>query len=89
MVIPGITMTGTFPKFYKIKVTKDLDHCVQYGRFPAVQTIVYRHTPRVPRRRSDGMRPLDNRELILRCYEAFRRVVFSQRGKELISLDLR
>jgi hypothetical protein len=89
MVIPGITMTGTFPKFYKIKVTKDLDHCVQYGQFPAVQTIVYRHTPRVPRRRSDGMRPLDNRELILRCYEAFRRVVFSQRGKELIQLDLR
>ncbi|KAF8546990.1 hypothetical protein OG21DRAFT_1394243, partial [Imleria badia] len=72
MVIPGITMTQTFPKFYKIKVTADLDHCVRRGQFPAVQTIVYRHTPRVPRRRSDGMRPLDNRELMLRCYEAFR-----------------
>jgi hypothetical protein len=89
MVIPGITMTRTFPKFYKIKVTEDLDQCVQYGQFPAVQTIVYRHTPRVPRRRSDGMRPLYNRELILRCYEAFRLVVFSQRGKELLPLDLR
>jgi hypothetical protein len=85
MVIPGITMTGTFPRFYKIKVTADLERCVRYGQFPAVQTIVYRHTPRVPGRRSDGMRPLDNRELILRCYGGFQSVF----GKfnELIPLD--
>jgi hypothetical protein len=78
MIIPGITMSGTFPKFYKIKVTADLDQCIRYGLFPPVQTIVYRHTPRVPKRRSDGMRPLDNRELILRCYEGFKRVIFTQ-----------
>ena len=86
MVIPGITMTGTFPKFYKIKVTADLDRCVRYGQFPTVKTIVYRHTPRVPGRRSDGMRPLDNREHILRCYEGFRSAVTG--CKDLIPLVL-
>ena len=85
MVIPGITMTGTFPKFYKIEVTADLERCVRYGQFPAVKTIVYRHTPRVPGRRSDGMRPLDNREHIVRCYGGFG-LAFVER-KELIPLD--
>ncbi|KAF9053180.1 hypothetical protein BJ165DRAFT_1523902 [Panaeolus papilionaceus] len=75
-VIPGITMDGTFPRFYKIKVTADLDQCVRLGQYPEAQTIVYRHTPRVPRRRSDGMRPLDNRKLVLRCYEAFKKFVY-------------
>jgi len=87
MVLPGITLTGTFPRFYKIRVTADLDHCVRHGLYPAAQTVVYRHTPRVPRRRSDGMRPLDNRGVILRCYEAFRQIVLPQQGKDLISLD--
>jgi hypothetical protein len=79
-VFPGITMTGTFPRFYKIRVTNDLDHCVRHGLYPATKTTVHRHTPRVPRRRSDGMRPLDNRELILRCYEAFRQFVLPDEG---------
>ena len=77
MIIPGITMARTFPKFYKIKVTAGVDRSIRYGTFPEEDTIVYRHTPRVPKRRSDGMRPLDNRELILRCYEGFKRVVFA------------
>ena len=85
MVIPGITMTGTFPKFYKIEVTADLEQCVRYGQFPAVKTVVYRHTPRVPGRRSDGMRPLDNRKHIFRCHEDFISVFFE--CKELIPLD--
>ena len=43
---------------------------------PETQTVVYRHIPRVPpRRRSDGMRPLDNRKLVLRCCEAFQEFV--------------
>ena len=74
-VFPGITMVGTFPRFYKVTVTTDLDMCVRGGTYPAAETIVERHTPRVPRRRSDGMRPLDNRILVLRCYEAFRQFV--------------
>ena len=74
-VILGITMVGTFPRFYKIQVTADLDRSVRFGQYPETQTVVYRHTPRVPRRRSDGMRPLDNRKLVLRCYEAFKKFV--------------
>ncbi|KAF8527400.1 hypothetical protein BU17DRAFT_39503 [Hysterangium stoloniferum] len=74
-VIPGIIMEGTFPRFYKIEVTADLDMCVRGGTYPATRTIVERHTPRVPSRRSDGMKPLDNRILILQCYEAFKQFV--------------
>ena len=85
MLIPGITMSGTFPRFYKIEVTADLERCVRYGQFPTAKTIVYRHTPRVPGRRSDGMRPLDNREHILRCYGGFGPTVGG--CKELIPLD--
>jgi hypothetical protein len=82
----GITMTGTFPRFYKIKVTADLDYCVRHGLYPAARTIVHRHTPRVPARCS-GMKPLDNRAIILRCIEAFGHTGFKQHSKDLISLD--
>ena len=40
-MIPGITMVGTFPRFYKIKVTTDLDRCVRFGQYPEIQTVVY------------------------------------------------
>ncbi|KAF8628940.1 hypothetical protein AX17_005883 [Amanita inopinata Kibby_2008] len=75
-VIRGITMVGTFPRFYTIKVTADLDRSVRVGQYPALQTVVYRHTPRVPGLHSDGMRPLDNRRLVLRCFEAFKKIVY-------------
>ncbi|KAI0001089.1 hypothetical protein BJV77DRAFT_972451 [Russula vinacea] len=29
---------GTFPRFYKIKVTADLDHCVRHGLYPTTRT---------------------------------------------------
>ncbi|KAK2463730.1 hypothetical protein APHAL10511_004223 [Amanita phalloides] len=58
VVLPGITMSGTFPRFYKIRVTTELNYCVRHGLYPSTETIIYRHTPRVPRRRTDGMRPL-------------------------------
>ncbi|KAK0472548.1 hypothetical protein IW261DRAFT_1665447 [Armillaria novae-zelandiae] len=68
-------MVGTFPTFYKITVTSELDQCIRHGQYPATQTVVYRHTPRVPRGRSEGMRPLPSRELLVRCYEAFKHIV--------------
>jgi len=74
-VIPGITMKGTMPTFYKIPVTTDLVRSVQYGEYPAQETVVYSHYPAVPRparRYSEGMKPLDNRRVILACYEAFK-----------------
>ena len=79
-VIPGITMIGTFPRFYKITVTAELNRCVIFGQYPTTPTVVYRHTPRVPKRASDGMRPLDNRKLVLQCYEGFKKIVFPSDG---------
>jgi len=73
-VFPGITMVGTFPRFYKIRVTTELDQCVRTGTYPTTATIIDHHTP-LPRRQSDGVRPLDNRIQVLRCYEGFKQFV--------------
>ena len=86
-VFPGITMVGTFPRFYKITITSDLDLSIRQGFYPPTETIVHRHTPRVPRRRSEGMRPLMNRELVLRCYEAFKPFVLPREGWYPSSLE--
>ena len=77
-VIPGITLVGTSPIFYKIPVTTQLAESVACGVFPAERTIVHAHLPKLARparRLSEGMRPLDNRASILACYEAFKRFV--------------
>ncbi|KAF8466813.1 hypothetical protein DFH94DRAFT_780270 [Russula ochroleuca] len=77
-VMPGITLVGSLPTFYKISVAKELAQAVALGHFPATPTIVYAHLPAVPRparRLSEGMKPLDNRRHILTCYEAFRQFV--------------
>ena len=74
-VMPGITLVGSSPTFYKTPVTKELAQAVALGQFPATPTVVYAHLPAVPRpacRLSEGMKPLDNRKHILACYEAFR-----------------
>ncbi|KAF8170577.1 hypothetical protein BJ912DRAFT_997108 [Pholiota molesta] len=78
LVVPGITVSGTFPRFYKIHVTTALDLCIQGGLYPPVQATVHRHTPCVPGRSSEGMKPLDNRVHILECYEAFKKIVYPQ-----------
>src|SRR6266404_4047022 len=73
-IIPGITMMGTMPTFYKIEVTRDLVYAVQFGVYPEQETIVYAHQPKVLRttnRYVEGMMPLDNRRITLSCYEAF------------------
>jgi len=74
-VIPGITLTGSSPTFFKVPVTKELADAVEFGVYPATQTVVYAHLPSLPRparRLSEGMKPLDNRSQILSCYEAFK-----------------
>jgi len=73
--IPCITMVGTFPTFYLVPVTKDLNDCVRLSQYPHARTTVLKYIPGVPRRRSDGMKPIDNRRKILQCYEAFKRFV--------------
>ncbi|KAJ7228308.1 hypothetical protein GGX14DRAFT_412615 [Mycena pura] len=65
MMIPAITMYGTFPIFYKTNVTTSLNDAVKLGVFPEVATMVYRHIPRLPRRNSDGVKHMDNRPILL------------------------
>ena len=77
-IMSGITMKGTAPTFYKIFITTELVASVAGGVYPATPTIVYAHIPTIPRpnrRWSEGMKPLDNRGIILSCYEAFKRFV--------------
>ena len=69
---PGITLIGTSPTFYKIKLTAELNDAVMGGMFPANAVIFYRHTPRLPRRNSEGMKPLENRTTIVQYYQAFK-----------------
>jgi hypothetical protein len=77
-VMPGINMKGTMPTFYKIPVTANLVSAVQLGQFPGEETVVYAHVPRLPRpsdpsgRYIEGMKLLDNRQIIFSCYEAFK-----------------
>lgn len=68
----GITLVGTSPTFYKIKITAELNDAVMGGTFPANGVVVYRHTPRLPHRNSEGMKPLENRTTILQYYQAFK-----------------
>ncbi|KAJ7029279.1 hypothetical protein C8F04DRAFT_963114 [Mycena alexandri] len=72
LVVPGIILVGTSPTFYKIPLTEEFVRCVERGDYPNTPTIVSFHLPDLPRPRAEGMKPLDNRRIILRCYEAFK-----------------
>lgn len=77
-IMPGIVMVGTSPIFFKIPVTENLEFHIRHGTYPPdVTTVTYCQppVPRPARRRSEGMKPLDNRRQILMCYEAFSTVV--------------
>ncbi|KAH9979646.1 hypothetical protein BJV74DRAFT_888074 [Russula compacta] len=73
IMFPCLTMVGASPMFYKISVTTTLSKAVQTDSFPEIETHVLRYIPALPRRNSEGMRPLPNRIEILRCLEAFKR----------------
>jgi hypothetical protein len=75
MTFPCITMTGTYPIFYLVEVTKSLSRCIIGSQYPNEETLVFRHIPRISRRRSDGMKPLGDRKKVLQCFEAFKRFV--------------
>ncbi|KZT00684.1 uncharacterized protein LAESUDRAFT_687714 [Laetiporus sulphureus 93-53] len=77
-IMPGIVLVGTTPTFYKIPVTESLVRDMHHGTYPTETTIVSAHVPtlsRPNRRYSEGMKPLDNRQAILRCCEGFKGVV--------------
>jgi hypothetical protein len=71
-------MIGTAPIFYRITVTTALLQALATASYPQEETIVLKFIPPVPnqnRYRIDGMRPLDNRHIILQCFEAFKAVI--------------
>ncbi|KZP03270.1 hypothetical protein FIBSPDRAFT_855719 [Athelia psychrophila] len=77
-VIAGLTMVGTAPTFFKIPVTQELVTAVELGEYPAAPTVVAMHVPKIARpscRVAEGMQPLDNRQIILACFEAFKQFV--------------
>ncbi|KIL62419.1 hypothetical protein M378DRAFT_165789 [Amanita muscaria Koide BX008] len=74
-VIPGITMVGTAPTFYKVYITTALVYAVETGEYPAQATTVHKLIPPVQYPcdlQRHGMRPLSNRAIILSCFEAFK-----------------
>jgi len=72
-IMPGIVMDGTMPTFYKIPITPELVTAVESGECPEQETIVYAYRPEVPRP-EEGMKPLDNRHIILSCFESFQTI---------------
>ena len=76
--MPGIVMVGTSPAFFKIPITQNLSDHIAHGTYPPAETRVtycYPPVPRPARRHSEGMKPLDNRREMLKCYEAFKAIV--------------
>ena len=66
------------PTFYTIPVTSELENAVATGTYPQTPTIVQAHLPALPRpyrRQTEGMKPLDNRQILLSCFEAFKQIV--------------
>jgi hypothetical protein len=79
--MPGIILHGTSPTFYKIPLSDDLVTAVERGQYPKQETVILTHRPDVlPRARAhrqcyEGMKPLNNRRVILSCFEAFKQIV--------------
>ena len=76
-VMPAIAMIGTSPIFFKVDVSAYLVSAIELGEFPGtpLPTNVEMHVPEIPRppsRFSEGMRLLENRSVILACFEAFK-----------------
>ncbi len=70
--IPGITMVGSTPTFYKITVTQDLIDAIQVGEYPGTTTTVHKLLPPVADITELTQLGLDDRAVILSCFEAFK-----------------
>ncbi|KAF7441089.1 hypothetical protein PC9H_001438 [Pleurotus ostreatus] len=81
-VIPGITMVGTSPIFYRTTVTRSLLNNLSSLQYPSEETIVLRFVPPVanPRLYSRvGMTTVENRRIVLQCFEAFKPLLVRSR----------
>jgi hypothetical protein len=77
-LFPGITMVGTYPTFYKITVTNQLDTAISHGDKPKETTYVERFNPIEGLEKIEGMKPIKNRIRILKCFELFKQFVATQ-----------
>lgn len=76
--VAAIIMYGTAPVFYRVPVTQAFMDALASNQYPADQMLVHRFVPPVPNQHSykeQGMRPLNNREIILQCLGAFKDVL--------------
>ncbi|KAF8814383.1 hypothetical protein BYT27DRAFT_7266192 [Phlegmacium glaucopus] len=75
ILMPGITMVGTAPIFYRIPVLPQLLEALVTSTYPKEVTVVLKFVPPVVNKEtyfSEGMRPLANRLIVLQCFEAFK-----------------
>ncbi|KAF8319561.1 uncharacterized protein EI90DRAFT_3254488 [Cantharellus anzutake] len=82
-VIPGITMIGRAPTFFKIPVSEALVKAIVTGQYPAFAMTVQRLVPPVPDRLNymiQGMKPLENRRVVFQCFQAFKALVYQLAG---------
>ena len=90
-IVPAILMIGTYPVFYKIPVSAKLNQSIASLHYPTIETVITKCSPKVPRHSSryeEGMRPLDNRTIILKYLEAFRRHVFIPCSEDTLGTQL-
>lgn len=77
--IQGTVLVCTNPYlFYQIFVTANLVRNVRFGTYSSKPTVISVHVSDLPRpqhRYSKGMKPLDDRQAILHCYEAFKGIM--------------
>lgn len=73
-VMPGIVVDGTMPSFYKIPVTPELVAAVESGMEPEQETVIHAYLPEVPRP-EEGIKPLDNRYILLSCLSTFKQLL--------------
>ncbi|KAM6499421.1 hypothetical protein JOM56_004929 [Amanita muscaria] len=89
-VIPGITMVGTAPSFYRTTISESLLNALVTASYPTDKTVVFRFIPPVPNQMCytiDGMRPLGNRRVVFQCLEAFKRFIKLEHGTAYLYSD--
>lgn len=80
-LMPGIVMINSTAFFYLIPVTETLVDEISTGSYPADETVVFQFLPPIPDNvhyadHGKGMRPLENRRIILEAFKKFVTVSF-------------
>ncbi|RDX43162.1 hypothetical protein OH76DRAFT_1488056 [Lentinus brumalis] len=84
----GVVFVFASPTFYKITVTQKLSEAVKKGMYLEEMTIVEQFVPPVPRPETfddEGMKDVNNRAYLFRCFEACRYLVVSERGTFILA----